>query len=598
MFPTNTISQACIATDMSSLGWDDSTSSLSRYTNPSTTGNVSRTRANTSDLSEHRLAKRRRVAGLNTRFDRMIKSVNTMLSHSPASSRKRMQSSGTSSVSSHDVPKTPVGAYSCFHPGKLGNDFSILKMKGPLLLPRDDSDGPPKPVAAPREPKNSLPDWLANTFCALEAGHPLRGLLSPSRVNTESMSNSPPVKLLGASREEELFAFSPFDKQEEAPGPAYRAESTPGVQGHVSSAVTTEPPLLRLQVEAPTNPLPFSTPGYFASVRRSIDSPVIGGTIQKSLVPVLQKVTSHATNTPNPLALSPSHVCPGDVIERRQFIQASSNIAPENELPEDLQEVGAGINDHRDQVFRVYFDSPTEDPSLSDPLQPESYELDLNAIDFRWRPFLRSNALECDTNKHSVSLSSPLGYAVPNRVGDQHGRTVPFVVDRGEYGASREELHTFVENVDTAYLDDEVRPAFASPGAFLSPLRDQPEATLLTVGGILPCGGGENIRTSDELPLLHGEETRTNAWGAHEIRPSTPIRQVLVSPPSTPQKARSSQLCEMPRGPVRKTSSALSWMIPLKSSRRAIPVRNGVNSRYSRVSANSHDSIESWSEAS
>ena len=282
------------------------------------------------------------------------------------------------------------------------------------------------------------------------------------------------MELLGASREEVLFAFSPFDKQEEAPEAAYRAESTPGVQGHVSSVIPTEPPLLRLPVEAPTNPLPFSTPGCFASVRRSIDSPVIGRTIQKSLVSVSQKVTSHATNMTNPLELSASHLCPGDVNERRQFIPAFSN--PEDELPPDLQELGACNNNHHNQVFRsgygnlnvyvtpgptfassrpVYFDSPTEDPSLSDPLQPESYELDLNAIDFRWRPFLRSNDPECHMNKRSVSPSSPLECAVPNRVGDQRGWNVPFVADRGAwYGASREELHTLVENIDTAYLDD------------------------------------------------------------------------------------------------------------------------------------------------
>lgn len=79
----------------------------------------------------------------------MLKSVDTMLSYknsSPASSRKRLQSSGTSSVSSYDIPKTPVDAYSNLHPGKLGKAFSVLKLKKSLLLPRDDSDGFPKPV--------------------------------------------------------------------------------------------------------------------------------------------------------------------------------------------------------------------------------------------------------------------------------------------------------------------------------------------------------------------------------------------------------------------------------------------------------------------
>ena len=98
-----------------------------------------------------------------------------------------------------------------------------------------------------------------------------------------------------------------------------------------------------------------------------------------------------------------------------------------------------------------------------------------------------------------------------------------------------------------------------------------------------------------------GEETRpTESAETHAIRPSTPIRQLHVSPPSAPQKARSTQLCGVPRAPVRKMSSALSWMMPLKSSKRAIAVQDDVNHHFSHVTANmnSHDSIESWSEAS
>ena len=91
----------------------------------------------------------------------MIKSVNSTLSYrtsSPASSRKRIQSSGTSSVSSHDVPKTPIDAYSNPHPVKLGKDFSVLKMKKSLHLPQDGSDGCPKlavcvyALSSPRSP--------------------------------------------------------------------------------------------------------------------------------------------------------------------------------------------------------------------------------------------------------------------------------------------------------------------------------------------------------------------------------------------------------------------------------------------------------------
>jgi hypothetical protein len=377
----------------------------------------------------------------------------------------------------------------------------------------------------------------------------LRGLLSPSRINTDSKSNTP-VELLGASLEEKLFAFSPseHDKQEETYDAAYRPDSTLNVQGHVSSAIPTEPTLSHL--ETPTNPLPFSTPGCFAPVRRATESSIVDGTFRKPAVPVPQQVTSHATDMMYPPALPVSHLRLDDVNDRSPFTHALQSLVHENELPSDLQEHGACI-DHHDQVFRgghdnlnvyvtpgptfacsrpVYFDSPTEDPSLSDPLQPESYELDLNAIDFRWRPFLRSNAPENDSNSHSVSPSSPLGYAVPNRVGDQSGWNPRFSVDLGEYS---EELPPLAEDVDIAYPDDvgailpsdanptttklstinntigpwssqindvqETRPAFARRGVFLSPLRDQPEPALLAAGNVPPRGDGESIHTGEEL---------------------------------------------------------------------------------------------------
>jgi len=100
---------------------------------------------------------------------------------------------------------------------------------------------------------------------------------------------------------------------------------------------------------------------------------------------------------------------------------------------------------------------------------------------------------------------------------------------------------TLVDDADTAYLDDVgailpndvnttiiklntisntigtlwspindvqgVRPAFAPPGVLLSPLRDQHGPASLAAGGILPCGDGENIHISEELPLV-------SEWGA------------------------------------------------------------------------------------
>lgn len=72
--------------------------------------------------------KRRKTLGLNTRFDRMLAQVHVTHAYSsdPKTRRKRARSFGSSSVSSYDLPKTPVDAYS--HEDRLGSDLSVLKM--------------------------------------------------------------------------------------------------------------------------------------------------------------------------------------------------------------------------------------------------------------------------------------------------------------------------------------------------------------------------------------------------------------------------------------------------------------------------------------
>lgn len=72
--------------------------------------------------------KRRKTNGLNSRFDRMIETVNVM-HHSPTKSRRRTRSSGSSSASSYDLPKTPLDAYDGLNTGRLGKGFSVIKLK-------------------------------------------------------------------------------------------------------------------------------------------------------------------------------------------------------------------------------------------------------------------------------------------------------------------------------------------------------------------------------------------------------------------------------------------------------------------------------------
>ena len=59
----------------------------------------------------------------------MLSQINVTHSYGSDSKarRKRVRSSGSSSVSSYDLPKTPVDAYSHLHEDRLGEDLSVLK---------------------------------------------------------------------------------------------------------------------------------------------------------------------------------------------------------------------------------------------------------------------------------------------------------------------------------------------------------------------------------------------------------------------------------------------------------------------------------------
>ena len=85
--------------------------------------------------------KRRKTTGLNARFDRMLEDVNLCYQASP---HRRGRSSGSSSISSRDVPKTPIDAYSACSDGRLAPGFSVIKMNhssnSPSLKLEQESD--------------------------------------------------------------------------------------------------------------------------------------------------------------------------------------------------------------------------------------------------------------------------------------------------------------------------------------------------------------------------------------------------------------------------------------------------------------------------
>ncbi|KAG9220605.1 hypothetical protein CCMSSC00406_0003704 [Pleurotus cornucopiae] len=131
------------------------------------------------DGIKHQVQKRRKT-GVNTRFDRMVETMNiTRPSPSTVSSNRAR----SSSLSSYDPPKTPSDAYNYSYQEGTGSVASATRgEKLPVVLedieasemfrvPSFDQPEGREDGSAP------LPGWLAHTFLALDKKHPLRSLL-------------------------------------------------------------------------------------------------------------------------------------------------------------------------------------------------------------------------------------------------------------------------------------------------------------------------------------------------------------------------------------------------------------------------------------
>ncbi|OSX66384.1 hypothetical protein POSPLADRAFT_1053035 [Postia placenta MAD-698-R-SB12] len=139
-----------------------------------------------------RFMKRRKTDGLNSRFDRMIETVSVLHSSPSTSSssrtrRRHAASSSSLSATSYDAPKTPVDAYSGFDEGRLGEGFSVIKMRRAHakdnLLDHSNEGRANYMRSKKRALPAPVPNWLCNTLSDLETHHPLRGLVSETSAN-------------------------------------------------------------------------------------------------------------------------------------------------------------------------------------------------------------------------------------------------------------------------------------------------------------------------------------------------------------------------------------------------------------------------------
>ncbi|KAK7057201.1 hypothetical protein R3P38DRAFT_1165764 [Favolaschia claudopus] len=507
-------------------------------------------------VSQDGIPKRRKTSGLNSRFDRMVQTMN-ITHRSPV--RKRARS--TSSASGSSVPKTPIDEfYDEFHrDSKLGPEFSVIKMgdkkkrvKQPVVLPWEkDSSSSDIADTSPSHPP--LPTWLADTFSTLNTQHPLRNLL-PRRTNTEPTSSSPST--LDQDTEDNPFSFSVPDN---CPSPSATPKETENIPALLTQAAQSPPDPARPAFiyrppsppDAPMNIAPpFSTPGPASTISKAVISrpippplcfpePVLvdatpattpmlqnrlseqnhfGSTFSSlpQLYPApvfpsvdmnmgLQLKKAHPFEHPNSdatsLTLSPSRLSAEDIAIFNAPLYPISE-----ESTTRLMDNASYIHNAHTELFStpgpgyhtgppVYFDSPTEDPSDSDPLEP-SYELD--SLDFRWEPFIQSaeNAIPA-TETPAVVRDSGDDYYYEVRV-DPEGE------DDAD-GPLYASINMGTTSVDQCPSPSQSRFSFAPPADELpspvletreshQPARQTPDPPFFAPGGgiyISPLRGGD-----------------------------------------------------------------------------------------------------------
>lgn len=159
----------------------------------------------------------------------------------------------------------------------------------------------------------------------------------------------------------------------------------------------------------------------------------------------------------------------------------------------------------------VYFDSPTEDPSSSDPVEP-AYELD--SLDFKWKPFIqntvdgedRSTAPEPPPEPPVVCNSDDYYYEVqvePEGEDDKDGQLYASINMESVESSSRfsftlpEEPYRQEEMASTP--DCPVLQCFApAPGIFVSPLRDTEAHTSPAVAHLVSVDDAHGSQISDD----------------------------------------------------------------------------------------------------
>jgi hypothetical protein len=376
-------------------------------------------------------------------------------------------------------------------------------------------------------PTKALPSWLASTFSDLEPEHPLRDLLPHTPMHQDEMEartrNDPP-SFQGAG-DNNIFAFSPFDV--DAPGnddtfheiSLHSPALNPALCDYEllpCDPATANTEIQSLHLGESLGFRPFSTAGTLAVLQPTGTSNI---NVASSILhpSESQRIVTHVRQHVSPMgaSLSGSNAAfisppvlrrtkPDPETSLRSLHRGSPNALGPTSLTPDFQdnELPMNLFSTPGPAFTVsrpvYFDSPTGDPSLSDTLEPESYQLDLEALDFRWQPFLRKKLPDhSSTTLPNFSLHAavafPAAFEEPNYPSLQSPGGVAYERAAGTDALVEYDLHNEIfcgspvsehvtQQTSSPQLNVQSRATAFVPasGSFISPLRDAASSPVIT----------------------------------------------------------------------------------------------------------------------
>ncbi|KAI6046158.1 hypothetical protein EDC04DRAFT_2598358 [Pisolithus marmoratus] len=155
---------------------------------------------------------KRRKLGLNSRFDRMVATMNTVHPYRRAAGalRRRARCVASSSSGCHTRNFAPKQLE------KLNKGFLMRNAHGTWSAEAKESDRYTyiqtgyrivEDVARPASCTSHLPGWMASTFGVLKPNDPLRALLPSLEVRQALTRNVPFEKVSYSSQEQQIFAF-------------------------------------------------------------------------------------------------------------------------------------------------------------------------------------------------------------------------------------------------------------------------------------------------------------------------------------------------------------------------------------------------------